>query len=129
MPVSAMGGRVRPGQGRIGAGRSAAGECLDPPRAFATGGAPRGGAGGGGPLRGRARGLEHSRRGWSCMFPLMFTPSLRPARRTDLPRIHEVRHGTAENRLTDPSLVTDAEVAWYLDFAIFLVSEDEAGVQ
>jgi GNAT superfamily N-acetyltransferase len=59
----------------------------------------------------------------------MFTPSLRPARRTDLPRIHEVRHGTAENRLTDPSLVTDAEVAWYLDFAIFLVSEDEAGVQ
>jgi hypothetical protein len=40
-----------------------------------------------------------------------------------------VRHRTAENRLTDPSLVTDAEVAWYLDEAIFLVSEDEAGVQ
>ena len=31
--------------------------------------------------------------------------------------------------MTDPSLVTDAEVAWYLDEAIFLVSEDEAGVQ
>ena len=55
--------------------------------------------------------------------------SLRPATKADLPRIYEVRHGTAENRLTDPSLVTDAEVAWYLDEAIFLVSEDEAGVQ
>jgi GNAT superfamily N-acetyltransferase len=40
-----------------------------------------------------------------------------------------VRHGTAENRLTDPSLITDAEVAWYLDEAIFLVSEDDSGVQ
>lgn len=40
-----------------------------------------------------------------------------------------MRHGTAENRLTDPSLVTDAEVAWYLNEAIFLVSEDEWGVQ
>jgi len=55
--------------------------------------------------------------------------SVRPATKADLPRIHEVRHGTGENRLTDPSLVTDAEVAWYLDEAIFLVSEDEAGVQ
>src|SRR5271166_2196076 len=54
---------------------------------------------------------------------------IRPATRTDLPRIHVVRRGTEENRLTDPSLVTDAEVAWYLDEAIFLVSEDEAGVQ
>ena len=55
--------------------------------------------------------------------------SVRPATKADLPRIHEVRHGTGKNRLTDPSLVTDAEVAWYLDEAIFLVSEDEAGVQ
>jgi len=54
---------------------------------------------------------------------------VRAATKADLPRIHEVRHGTAENRLTDPSQVTDAEVAWYLDEAIFLVSEDEAGVQ
>ena len=54
---------------------------------------------------------------------------MRPATKADLPRIYEVRHGMAENRLTDPSLVTDAEVAWYLDEAIFLVSEDEAGVQ
>ena len=54
---------------------------------------------------------------------------LRPATRADLPRIHQVRHGTTENRLINPALVTDAEVAWYMDEAIFLVSEDEAGVQ
>jgi GNAT superfamily N-acetyltransferase len=54
---------------------------------------------------------------------------IRPATQADLPRISEVRRGTAENRLTDPSLVTEAEVAWYLNEAIFLVSEDEAGVQ
>jgi GNAT superfamily N-acetyltransferase len=54
---------------------------------------------------------------------------LRQARRLDLPRIHEVRHGTAENRLEDPSLVTPAEVEWYLNEAIFLVSEDDAGIQ
>jgi GNAT superfamily N-acetyltransferase len=59
----------------------------------------------------------------------MTEPRLRPATRADLPRIHAVRHGTAENRLTDPALVTDAEVAWYMEKAIFLVSEDTTGVQ
>ena len=54
---------------------------------------------------------------------------LRAATRADLPRIYEVRHGTAENRLSDPSRVTDAEVEWYLDHAVFLVAEDEGGVQ
>ncbi len=56
-------------------------------------------------------------------------PRLRSATTLDLPRIHEVRHGTAENRLDDPSLVTPAEVEWYLNEAIFLVSEDEAAIQ
>jgi GNAT superfamily N-acetyltransferase len=55
--------------------------------------------------------------------------SIGPATEADLPRIFEVRHGTAENRLTDPSRVTDAEVAWYLREAIFLVSKDEEGLQ
>ena len=55
--------------------------------------------------------------------------SLRPAIRADLPRIHDVRHGTAQNRLSDPSRVTDAEVLWYMDHAIFLVSEDETQLQ
>jgi GNAT superfamily N-acetyltransferase len=54
---------------------------------------------------------------------------LRPATRADLPRIHEVRRGTAENLLTEPTLVTDAEVEWYIDQAIFLVSEDGSGIQ
>ena len=54
---------------------------------------------------------------------------LRPATMADLPRIWEVRHGTVENRLTDRSLVTDTEVTWYLNEAIFLVSEDDEGVQ
>jgi GNAT superfamily N-acetyltransferase len=52
---------------------------------------------------------------------------LRPATPADLPRIYEVRHGTAENRLEDPSLVTDDEVAWYMEQAIFLVAEDDGG--
>ena len=59
----------------------------------------------------------------------MTKPRLRPAIRSDLPRIHQVRHGTAENQLTNPALVTDAEIAWYLEEAISLVSEDEAHVQ
>ena len=54
---------------------------------------------------------------------------LRQATKLDLPRISEVRNGTAENRLEDPSLVTPAEVEWYLNEAIFLVSEDDAGIQ
>jgi GNAT superfamily N-acetyltransferase len=56
-------------------------------------------------------------------------PRLRQATKLDLLRISEVRHGTAENRLEDPSLVTPEEVDWYLNEAIFLVSEDEAGIQ
>jgi GNAT superfamily N-acetyltransferase len=59
----------------------------------------------------------------------MSYPRLRPATPADLPRIHEVRHGTAENRLTNPAAVTDDEVAWYMEQAIFLVSEDQGGVQ
>lgn len=54
--------------------------------------------------------------------------TIRRATRADLPRIHEVRHGTAENRLSDPSKVTEAEVFWYIDQAISLVCEDASGV-
>ena len=56
-------------------------------------------------------------------------PRLRSATPADLPRIHAIRHGTSENRSTDPALVTDVEVAWYMDEAVFLVSEDDEGVQ
>jgi hypothetical protein len=41
----------------------------------------------------------------------MAVPRLRPATRADLPRIFEVRNGTAESRLDNPALVTDEEVA------------------
>jgi GNAT superfamily N-acetyltransferase len=63
------------------------------------------------------------------MRQAMTKPLVRPATRADLPRIYEVRHGTAENPLSNPALVTDAEVAWYMDEAIFLVSEDDTNVQ
>src|ERR1700722_20204782 len=56
-------------------------------------------------------------------------PRLRPATKLDLPRISEVRHGTAENRLDDPSLVTPAAVQWSLYGAIFLVSGVDEGIQ
>jgi GNAT superfamily N-acetyltransferase len=54
---------------------------------------------------------------------------IRPATQSDLPRIHEIRHGTAENRLADPSRVTSEEVAWYMQHAIFLLSEDARAPQ
>jgi len=56
-------------------------------------------------------------------------PRLRPAVEADLARIDQVRRGTAENPLTDEARVTREEVAWYLNEAIFLVSEGEAGVE
>jgi GNAT superfamily N-acetyltransferase len=65
----------------------------------------------------------------SIIVSVMTVSHLRPATRADLPRIHQVRHGTTENRLTNPALVTDDEVAWYLDKAIFLVSEDDKDIQ
>ncbi|RYC31590.1 N-acetyltransferase [Lichenibacterium minor] len=60
---------------------------------------------------------------------MRFSMRLRPALRADLPRIRQVRHGTAENRLLDPGRASDAEVTWYMDEAVFLVSEDEVEVQ
>lgn len=53
----------------------------------------------------------------------------RPATRDDLPRVAEIRRDVRENRLADSSKVTQAEVLWYLDHAIFLVSEDEAAIR
>jgi GNAT superfamily N-acetyltransferase len=53
---------------------------------------------------------------------------IRAAERADLPRIWEVRLGVTENRLENRALATEDEVAWYMDQAIFLVAETEAGV-
>lgn len=49
---------------------------------------------------------------------------IRKATPADQPRIHAIRMGVRENVLTDPSRVTDAEVAWYREQAVFLVSEE-----
>lgn len=49
--------------------------------------------------------------------------SLRKATKADQPRITEIRMAVTENVLSDPSKVTEADVAWYRDQAIFLVAE------
>ncbi len=51
------------------------------------------------------------------------SPVIRKATPSDQPRIHAIRMGVRENVLSDPSRVTDAEIAWYRDQAIFLVAE------
>ncbi len=61
--------------------------------------------------------------------PFRVPTHLRSATQADVPRIYEMRHGTAENRLNNPALVTDAEIAWYIGVGTSLVSEDAAGVQ
>ena len=51
---------------------------------------------------------------------------IRKAVAADELRIRAIRMGVRENILSDPSKVTDEDVAWYRDNAIFLVAE-EAG--
>lgn len=48
---------------------------------------------------------------------------IRPATDADRARIWEIRHGVRENRLSDPSRVSEEEVDWYQREAIFLVAE------
>jgi len=53
---------------------------------------------------------------------------IRPALAEDLSRIHAIRMGVRENQLSDPSKVTQAEVDWYREQAIFLVAEHDGEV-
>lgn len=53
---------------------------------------------------------------------------IRPARAEDQPRISAIRMGVRENQLSDPSKVTQAEVDWYREQAIFLVAECDGEV-
>ncbi|MFN3671632.1 MAG: GNAT family N-acetyltransferase [Bosea sp. (in: a-proteobacteria)] len=48
---------------------------------------------------------------------------LRKATPADQPRITAIRMAVTENVLSDPSKVSDEEVAWYREQAIFLVAE------
>lgn len=50
---------------------------------------------------------------------------VRPARPEDRQRIWTIRMSVTENMLTDPSIVADAEVDWYQEHAVFLVSETD----
>lgn len=54
--------------------------------------------------------------------------SLRRAVAADQPRITSIRMAVTENVLSDPAKVTQEEVAWYRDEAIFLVAEREGEV-
>lgn len=49
--------------------------------------------------------------------------TLRKATPDDQPRITAIRMAVIENVLSDPSKVSNAEVAWYREKAIFLVAE------
>ncbi len=53
---------------------------------------------------------------------------IRKATRADQPRVHAIRMAVTENVLSDPSKVTEAEVDWYRDHAIFLVAEVDGEV-
>jgi GNAT superfamily N-acetyltransferase len=54
--------------------------------------------------------------------------NIRAATHADRGRIRQIRHGVRENRLSDPSRVTEEEVDWYQHEAIFLVAEAEGEV-
>ena len=51
---------------------------------------------------------------------------IRKATLADQPRVHAIRMDVRENVLSNPALVTAAEIDWYREHAIFLVCE-EAG--
>ena len=53
---------------------------------------------------------------------------IRPATRADQPRVSAIRMAVTENVLSDPSKVTEAEVDWYRDNAIFLVAEVDGDI-
>lgn len=53
---------------------------------------------------------------------------IRKATPADQPRIQAIRMSVTENVLSDPSKVTDEEVAWYREQAIFLVADVDGTV-
>ncbi len=59
----------------------------------------------------------------------MSRPSIRAAVAADLSRIRFIRAAVRENRLSDPTKVSEAEVRWYLEEGVFLVSEGQDDVQ
>jgi len=54
---------------------------------------------------------------------------LRPATLADQPRVSEIRMAVTENALSDPSKVTEAELDWYRNNAIFLIAQVNGEVE
>jgi GNAT superfamily N-acetyltransferase len=52
---------------------------------------------------------------------------LRRATTADIPRISEIRDSVRENRLSDPSLVTPQDIAWFLENGPIWVWEEANG--
>jgi ribosomal protein S18 acetylase RimI-like enzyme len=50
--------------------------------------------------------------------------TVRRATASDIPRIKEIRSAVRENRLSDPSRVTDADVAWSIENGPMFVFEE-----
>ena len=40
---------------------------------------------------------------------------IRAAKSADIPRIFEIRNSVTENRLSDPTAVTESDAAWFVD--------------
>jgi GNAT superfamily N-acetyltransferase len=52
---------------------------------------------------------------------------IRLATPSDIPRIFAIRDSVRENRLTDPSVVTEAGVRWFIDQGAFWVWQEAGG--
>jgi GNAT superfamily N-acetyltransferase len=52
---------------------------------------------------------------------------LRRATAVDVPGIREIRDSVQENRLSDPSRVTEADIAWFLEHGPIWVWEEDDG--
>src|SRR5258706_4991186 len=58
----------------------------------------------------------------------MHPAHIRRADRDDWPRIHEIRSAVQENRLSDPRLVTDEDMAWFTDNPGIWLWEDQGRI-
>jgi len=52
---------------------------------------------------------------------------IRPATRSDIPRIFEIRNSVGENRLSDPSAVTEADAVRFIDDGALWVWQEASG--
>jgi GNAT superfamily N-acetyltransferase len=53
---------------------------------------------------------------------------IRPATRADIPRLFEIRNSVGENRLSDPSVVTEADAARFIESGALWVWQEADGL-